>query len=161
METTAEQTRVVREVRVAASPETVWEFLVDPEKIRRWKALSATLDARPGGAYRIEVVAGRIASGEIVELDPPHLLVYTWGWEPIDGEPNLVPPGASTVEYHLIPDGDGTIVQLVHRDLPNAESCASHAFGWEHYLGRLQVVGGGGDPGPDPWATGAGGAAAE
>ena len=31
METTAETTRVEREVAIAASPETVWEFLVDPD----------------------------------------------------------------------------------------------------------------------------------
>ena len=32
METTTETT-VEREVEIAATPETVWEFLVDPEKV--------------------------------------------------------------------------------------------------------------------------------
>jgi uncharacterized protein YndB with AHSA1/START domain len=27
---------VEREVQIAARPETVWEFLVDPEKVARW-----------------------------------------------------------------------------------------------------------------------------
>ena len=29
----------------------------------------------------------------------------------------------------------------------------AHAGGWDHYLGRLVVAAGGGDPGPDPFAT--------
>ena len=36
METTAETTSVEREITIAASPETVWEFLVDPDKVTRW-----------------------------------------------------------------------------------------------------------------------------
>ena len=35
METTTE-TAVEREIEIAASPETIWEFLVDPEKVARW-----------------------------------------------------------------------------------------------------------------------------
>jgi uncharacterized protein YndB with AHSA1/START domain len=153
MERTAEQTSVEREVRIAASPETVWEFLVDPEKIRRWKGVSVSFDARPDTPYRIEVVPARVAVGEVVEVDPPHRLVITWGWEPGPDGPNAVPPGSSTLEYVLIPDGDGTLLKFTHRDLPNAEACESHAIGWDHFLGRLAVAAAGGDPGPDPWAS--------
>ena len=153
MEQTAEQTSVTREVRIGASPEVVWEFLVDPEKMRRWKAVDASFDPRPGGGYRIEIGPGRVAVGEVVELDPPHRLVYTWGWEAGPEGPNPVPPGSSTVEYLLLADGDGTLLQLTHRDLPNAEARESHAHGWEHFLARLAVAGPGGDPGPDPWAA--------
>jgi uncharacterized protein YndB with AHSA1/START domain len=153
MERTAEQVSVEREVRIAASPETVWEFLVDPEKIRRWKAVDATFDARPGAGYRIEVLPGRIALGEVVEADPPRRLVYTWGWEPTPDAPSLVPPGSSTVEYVLVPDGDGTVLRFQHRDLPNAEAGESHAQGWDHFFERLAIAAAGGDPGPDPWLS--------
>jgi hypothetical protein len=47
-------------------------------------------------------------------------------------------------------DGDGTLVRLVHRDLPEP-SQAPHNHGWTHYLARLAVAGAGGDPGRDPW----------
>jgi hypothetical protein len=40
------------------------------------------------------------------------------------------------------------LVRLVHRGLPD-EAIADHTQGWDHYLGRLAVAGGGGDPGPD------------
>jgi uncharacterized protein YndB with AHSA1/START domain len=155
METTAaEQTVLEREIAIAASPETVWQFLVDPEKSLRWWGLSATYDVRPGGAYRIEVIPGNTARGEFVEVDPPRRLVYTWGWEKGDGVQNLVPPGSSTVEIELVPAGEGTLLRFVHRDLPGAESIASHGHGWDHYLDRLAIAAPGGDPGPDPWLAG-------
>ncbi len=149
MESTTDQISVTREVRIEASPETVWEFLVDPEKIRRWKGELGTFDARPGGGYRIVVSLGHVAAGEIVEVDRPRRLVYTWGWE---GEDH-VPPGSTTIEYELVPEGAGTRLRFVHRDLPSAEAAKSHAQGWDHYFERLQVAAGGGDPGPDPWVT--------
>jgi uncharacterized protein YndB with AHSA1/START domain len=154
MERTAEQVVVEREVAIAASPETVWEFLVDPDKATRWMGQKCTFEARPGGIYRCAVIPGHTARGEFVELDPPHRLVFTWGWEPgKDGE-NPVPPGSSTVEIELVPDGNGTLLHFTHRDLPSAEAAESHSHGWDHYLERLRIAAKGDDPGVDPWITG-------
>ena len=149
METTTERLSVTREVVIDARPETVWEFLTDPEKIRRWKGLSVSFNPRVGGGYRIEVIPENIAVGEIVELEPPRRLAYTWGWEGSDH----VPPGSTTVEYELVPEGNGTRLRLTHRDLPNEEAASRHAHGWEHYLDRLSTAATGGDPGADPFAT--------
>jgi len=147
VESTTEQIAVTRELVIDASPETVWEFLVDPEKIVRWKGMNAVLQLWAGGAYRVEVVSKRVAAGEIVECDPPRRLVHTWGWE---GDEN-VPPGSTTVEYELVPEGTGTRVLFTHRDLPSKESAESHTHGWDHYLPRLSVAASGADPGRDPW----------
>jgi uncharacterized protein YndB with AHSA1/START domain len=152
METTRETTSVEREVAIGASPETVWEFLVDPDKATRWMGQTASFEPRPGGLYRVEVIPGNTAVGEFVELDPPRRLVFTWGWEP--GGAGTLPVGSSTVEIELIPDGDGTLLRFSHRDLPNAESVQRHGHGWDHYLARLAVAATGGDPGPDPWLSG-------
>ena len=81
-------------------------------------------------------------------MDPPRRIVYTWGWEPGADGPNAIPPGASTVEIELVPEDGGTKLLFTHRDLPTRESADSHAHGWNHYLGRLAVAAGGGDPGP-------------
>ncbi|HEX9599084.1 MAG TPA: SRPBCC domain-containing protein [Gaiellaceae bacterium] len=153
METTTETT-VEREVAIAASPETVWQFLVDPDKAIRWMGQTASFDPRPGGQYRVEVIPGHIASGEFVELDPPRRLVHTFGWEPGEQGDNAVPAGSSTIEIELVPDGDGTTLRFTHRDLPSAEAAQSHAHGWDHYLERLVIAAPGGDPGPDPWLSG-------
>ena len=150
MESTTEVT-VEKTVEIAASPETVWELITDPAKATLWWGRSIVFDLRPGGAYTIEVNPTHTASGEFVEIDPPHRLVYTWGWEA--EAMSLVTPGSTTVEMVLEPSGGGTLVRLTHSGLPNEESAQAHAEGWAHYLGRLRVVAQGGDPGPDPWAN--------
>ena len=154
MATTRETTSVEREVAIAASPETVWEFLVDPDKATRWMGQAASFDARPGGVYRVDVIRGHTASGEFVELDPPRRLVYTWGWEPGEDGPNPVPPGSSTIEIELVPTGEGTTLRFSHRDLPGADAAQSHGHGWDHYLERLTIAARGGHPGADPWISG-------
>ena len=153
MDATAETTSVERTISIAARPETVWEFLVDPEKATRWMGTSATIEARPGGEYRCEVLPGHIARGQYVELDPPRRLVFTWGWEKGGGEDSVVRPGSSTIEIELTPEGEGTRLRFVHRDLPSAEAAESHGHGWDHYLPRLAIAASGGDPGEDPWLT--------
>jgi uncharacterized protein YndB with AHSA1/START domain len=154
MEATTETTSVEREITIAARPETVWQFLVDPSKATRWMGQAASFDPRPGGVYRVDVIPGHTASGEFVELDPPRRLVFTWGWEPGENGANPVPPGSSTIEIELLPAGDGTTLRFAHRGLPSTEAAESHAHGWDHYLARLGVAAGGGDPGADPWLTG-------
>ena len=153
MESATETTTVQREITIAARPETVWEFLVDSDKATRWMGLNATLDARPGGLYLVDVIPNHTARGEFVEVDPPHRLVYTFGWEANEDGQNPVPPGSTTIEIELVPDGDGTLLRFVH-ELPSAEAAESHAKGWDHYLGRLAVAAGGGDAGADPWVSG-------
>ena len=148
MDVTTEKTAVEREVAIAASPETVWEFLVDEEKAVRWMGLACSFDPRPGGEYRCEVLSGNTAVGEFVELDEPRRLVFTWGWE---SGPSPVAPGSTTVESELVPDGDGTLRRFAHRDLPGADAAERHAHGWDHYLARLVAVVRGDDPGRDPW----------
>jgi uncharacterized protein YndB with AHSA1/START domain len=154
MESTTETVTLQREITIAASPETVWEFLVDPDKVTSWMGRAASFDPRPGGEYRLDVISGNTARGEFVEVDRPHRLVHTFGWEPGEDGPNPVPSGTTTVEIELVPDGEGTLLRFTHRDLPSAEAADSHGHGWDHYLERLEVAAAGGDPGPDPWLSG-------
>jgi uncharacterized protein YndB with AHSA1/START domain len=139
---------VTRELRIEARPETVFEFLTDPALLLRWKGVEADLDPRPGGVYRVVVNPRSTVRGEYVEVVPHSRVVFTWGFEEPDA---TVPPGASTVEVTLTPDGDATILRLVHRDLPEP-SRGQHDKGWEHFLDRLRIAAAGDDPGPDPWA---------
>jgi uncharacterized protein YndB with AHSA1/START domain len=136
---------IERQVRIDAEPATVFEFFTDPEKAVRWMGAEATFDPRPGGVYKLAMNEKWIALGEFVEVDPPNRVVFTWGWE---GDEMLTAPGSSTVEVTLTPDGEGTLVQLVHRDLP-ADAVEAHRHGWEKYMDRLAIAAAGGDPGPD------------
>ena len=138
-----------KDIRIGARPETVFSFLIDPAKMTRWMGVSATLDPKPGGIYRVEVNGGHTALGEYVEVTPYSRVVFTFGWE---GDDSPLLPGSSTVEITLTPDGDATVLRLRHLGL-NAEQQKSHAEGWDHFVPRLGIVAEGNDPGPDPWAA--------
>ena len=142
------ETNVVeREIRVEAEPETVFPFFTDPERMVRWIGVGATLDPRAGGVFRLQTIADYFFAGEYLVVEPYSRIIFTWGYGNFPEEPNPLPPGSSTVEVELVPDGEATIVRLTHR-VP-AELADFHAMGWTHYLGRLAVAAAGGEPGPD------------
>ena len=142
---------VEREVRIAAPPETVFEFFTDPEKQLLWMGRRAELDARPGGIYLVEINDEATARGEFLEVEAPGRVVFSFGWEGQRAGEGVhgVPPGSSRVEVTLEPEGDGTLVRLRHSDLPE-QARELHGQGWGLYLARLEIAAAGGDPGPDP-----------
>lgn len=144
------ETAVALEVQIDASPDTVFDFFLDPDKMIQWMGRSAELDPRPGGNFRVDINGRDIALGQYLEVDRPRRVAFTWGWE---AEESKVRPGTSTVEVTLTPEKNGTLVRFVHRDLPDEQSQAAHRHGWEHYLPRLATAAGGGDAGVDPWST--------
>jgi uncharacterized protein YndB with AHSA1/START domain len=131
---------IVHERQIDASPETVFAFFTDPEKLTRWLADEATLDPRPGGVcHQIHIGHdGKRYSirGEFVEVSPPERVVFTWGFENDDMQPA---PGGSTVEVTLEPRDGGTWLTLVHRDLPESER-GDHDAGWGTMLDRLAAA---------------------
>jgi uncharacterized protein YndB with AHSA1/START domain len=133
-------------LHIAAHPETVFPYFTDPERYVQWMGTSATLDAVPGGAYRVGMRDGVEARGEFVEVDPPHRVVFTWGWT----DQFAVAPGSTRVVVTLTPEDGGTRVVLRHHGLPSEELRQHHRTGWETYLSRLAVRAVGGEPGPDP-----------
>ena len=137
---------VQQEIRIEAPPSKVFAFLTDPAKMVRWMGTEAVLDPRPGGDYGVNITGHERVSGEVIEIVPNRKLVFTWGWE---GGALPVAPGESTVEISLQPDGQGTLLRLTHRDLPQGMH-KFHTLGWDYSLERLARVAAGQDPGPDP-----------
>jgi uncharacterized protein YndB with AHSA1/START domain len=135
-------------VRIDAPPADVFLYLTDPVLIVRWMGDWAELDPNPGGKFVLDI-NGVPIRGEYLVVEPPRRVVFTWGAAGSD----VLPPGSSTVEILLHPDGDGTLVELAHRDLPRDE-LDRHEVGWGHFLSRLAIAGAGADPGPDPWGSG-------
>ena len=86
------------------------------------------------------------AAGEFVEVDPPHRVVFTWGWTH-DG---AVPPGTTRVVITLRAEARWTRVVLRHYGLPDDDQREHHRKGWLLYLSRLDQRVRGADPGPDP-----------
>jgi uncharacterized protein (TIGR03086 family) len=136
-----------RTVHLPVSPDEAFALITEPERLRRWQTVSATVDLRVGGSYRWTVVPGHLASGTFREVVPGKQVVFGWGWE---GNPDLL-PDTSTVTITLEPTETGTDVTLVHEGLTE-EQAVSHAEGWEHFLQRLERLATEGDAGQDEWA---------
>jgi uncharacterized protein YndB with AHSA1/START domain len=120
--------------QIDAPPEIVFSFLTDSARFTRWMGVGAQLDARPGGAYRIDVDGEHVAIGEYREIDPPRRLLMSWGWQ---GHPD-VPPGSTSVEITLFPEKGGTLLRLRHMGLPNSHEREQHTAGWTLYTSRLR-----------------------
>jgi uncharacterized protein YndB with AHSA1/START domain len=124
---------VEREIVIAAPPDVVWVCWTDPARLVKWMGRTAAIELVPGGPIRVEYANGAVMLGAIVEVDAPRRLVFTWGWEDPD---EAVGPGASRVEVDLDVVPEGTRVRVRHLGL-SATEAASHAQGWDYFLGRL------------------------
>jgi len=138
---------VEKTVLVPLSVDETFALLTEPERLRRWQAVTARVELRAGGEYRWTVIPGHTASGKVTEVEPGRRIAFTWGWEGTDD----LPPGASTVTITLEPVDGGTNVRLVHSGL-TPEQAAGHLEGWNHYSKRLVAAATKGDAGPDEWA---------
>ena len=138
---TGEETDIEREIFIAAAPETVFRFLVDPTLMVDWIGLTHTLDPRPGGVFRVEVSKGNVARGVYTEVIPARRVVFTWGWEsaPPGESWAAVPAGSSVVEIDLEAKEAGTLLRLRHRRLPSSSS-EIHGERWAGYLARLAAA---------------------
>jgi uncharacterized protein YndB with AHSA1/START domain len=142
------------DVFIAASPQTVWQFWIDPERMCEWWGIKAELDPHPGGIYRVTMSDdGPVMSGAYVDLDPYERLVFLFGWE--DGRHGIA-PRSTRVEVRLTPEGNGTRLILRHCELPTDEAIDQHQQGWVHFLGELARMAGPagdhGDPAPEAGA---------
>ena len=120
-------------IDIEAPPEVVFAHLVTPEGMVAWMGEHAKLEATPGGTFAVDI-GGVPVRGEYLEVDPPRLVVVSWG---VAGSAHL-PAGSSRVEFRLtaLGAGIGTRLDLVHSGLP-ADEQPKHAQGWAHCLDRL------------------------
>ncbi len=125
---------IVATEHIKAPPEVVFPYFTDPALIVTWIGDRAELDPQPGGAFALDF-GESLVRGTYITVDPPHRVVFTWG---IPGNVDL-PPGGSTVEVVLTPDGDDTLVVLTHRGVPSTH-IGDHRAGWEHQLGQLPAA---------------------
>lgn len=147
MDAEEDPSAVVRRIVIAAPAREVFRYFTEPARMMTWHARAATIDGTVGGRFRIDVNGRRVAVGEFVTIDPPHRVVFSWGWE---GRGESMPPGSTTVEVSLREVAGQTEVTLIHRGLPAGEK-DSNLEGWDHYLPRLKASVETGDAGPDDW----------
>lgn len=139
------------ERRFDAPRETVWQFLVDPEKRKLWFCGGST-DDHVGGAIVLEFDHRRLAEspppekyaseetathlGEILQYDPPRRLAFTW-FESAGAE-------SSTVEISLDENADGsTRLHLIHRGVTGRDMLVGVLAGWHgHFDLAAEVMAG-------------------
>jgi uncharacterized protein YndB with AHSA1/START domain len=90
---TPDHDAIISEIEIAAPPERVFRALTDSDQLMRWFTDASCpvkcwqMDARLGGKYSyateksnsvVNGVSEFKCHGEILEFDPPRLLVYSW-----------------------------------------------------------------------------------
>lgn len=136
-----------RTVSLPVTPDEAFALVTEPERLRRWQAVTAAVDLRAGGDFRWTVTPGHVAAGTVREVEPGRRVVLGFGWEG-KGEPA---PDSSALTITIAPEGEGSTVTLVHEGLTE-EQAAGHGEGWDHFLARLEKLATTGDAGPDEWA---------
>ena len=135
---------ILGDIEIAATPETVFKALTDPVQAAQWwgdsKAYRADkweIDLRVGGAWTSKGTSADGSTfevkGEYLQIDPPHLLEYTWNAS-FGG-----PAAASVVRWELSPTSTGTRIKLTHSGLkeqPQAKFMYSN--GWPGVMGWLK-----------------------
>ncbi|PYS96478.1 MAG: hypothetical protein DMF50_04530 [Acidobacteria bacterium] len=126
---------------IHASPAEVYGALTDPTELSHWFVSEASIDLRPGGAYRwvfgdATAVSGAdatVASGEFVSIVPQELLRLRSRVQEIDTD----------LEFRLDPWRDGTVLTVSHSGFPGEEDW-DDAFrsidqGWESEIQILKL----------------------
>jgi uncharacterized protein YndB with AHSA1/START domain len=110
MDTRALPHRLERSILIHAARETVFGYFTDSARWARWWGQGSTIEPRIGGAMRIVHPGGVQVAGEVLEIDPPSRIVFTYGY--VSGQP--MPVGASLVTLQLDDDRHGTRLNLSH-----------------------------------------------
>lgn len=135
----------IHRIFINATPERVWEAITTPEFSRLYGYTGdVSCDLTPGGHYEQRAseemksmnMPDVVVTGEVLEADPPHRLVQTWGPVWIQDEE----PGTVTWEIEATADG-ATRLTLTH-DLTGRPETARQVAGNPDPMG----AGGGGWP---------------
>jgi uncharacterized protein YndB with AHSA1/START domain len=156
-----QEDEVVAEIEIAAPPERVFRALTDQKELFTWwgsepsvELTAFDMDARRGGRYQYRCkpkpgadfgpvqeqlekngVTEFETHGEIVEIDPPRLLVWTWiaNWHEHPTRP-------TTVRWELTPTRAGTRVRVTHSGLAQEPiSRKDYGSGWQGVLRLLEA----------------------
>jgi len=123
----------------AATPDKLWQAWTTEQGLaswwwHTWPDTRYSIDATPGGRYRIDASDHGIGvRGEFLEVTPPHRLVFSWIWvdDGVDGDTERV-----TVTF--TPDGAGTRLDLLHTGpWTTPEPVESYRQGWDFVFDAL------------------------
>jgi len=120
---------------IDAGIDRVWRALTDAEDLGSWLA-PTEIELRRGARVSIDFAEGGRVTGEVIVIDAPNTLEYTWDFT---GE------GRSVVRFELTTDGARTRLVLEHRLLP-PDQAVGYGAGWHAHLDVLTAHVTGGAP---------------
>ncbi len=124
------------EQSVAAPTSEVYTAFTNATALCEWLCNVAQADAHQGGRLYLWWNSGYYASGEYTSLKPGERIIFSWHGR---GE-----PGNTRVKVTLKPDGDSTLVTLMHSGLGGGkdwrQTAKSFRRGWEAGLDNLKFV---------------------
>lgn len=118
---------------IAADPATVFDYLVDANKLQTWFPDQAVSEAQLGGRYhfRWEDSDG-VWSGRYTNFIRGNTLAYTWQAPGDEYE--------TSVQIRLIPQAGGTLVELTHSGFISNAALDKVIKSWQFYLENLRSV---------------------
>jgi uncharacterized protein YndB with AHSA1/START domain len=126
----AETLTVTVERDFAHPPEKLWRALTQPHLIEEWLMKN---DFKPavGHAFKLSGDWGA-ASCEVLEIDPPKMLSYTWNAMGLE----------SVVTFTLTKTGSGTHLRMDQAGFrPDQQQAYQGAqWGWNKFLGNLEAL---------------------
>lgn len=127
--------RLERLITIDAPPSLVFTFFTDTPRWAAWWGAGSEIDPRPGGAVKIRYPGGNEATGEVVDVQSPRRIVFTYGY----ANGAMIPPGGSRVTIELEPTGASTRVRLSH-EFADEQARDHHVQGWRYQLSLFANV---------------------
>jgi uncharacterized protein YndB with AHSA1/START domain len=113
-----------RRITICARRETVFAYFTDSARFAKWWGEGSHIDPRPGGAVFIQYPNGITARGEVVSLEPPRRIAFTYIY---GGD------ASSLVTVTLEETGQGTVLNL-HHAFSSAKVRDHFVQGWRYQL---------------------------
>lgn len=128
---------ITKSIFLKASPEHVWSFLTDPEKLSIWFHKPDQSLADGASFEMIGAESGKAFMwGKVLRAKPHELLSYEFQMPQLDGH-------ITTVTYELKAVPGGTQLSLEHANLPHTEETfgllQALDAGWDKHLADLRT----------------------
>ena len=127
--------------RLNAPPQAVYTAWTDPKKLVHWfgpdqgPVTKAETDVRVGGRFHVvfhsEDGEEHDVSGTYREVVPNERLQFTWAWR-------TMPERESLVTVIVKPDGEGSLLTLIHEQFFDEPARDRHEYGWNGSLNKLE-----------------------
>jgi uncharacterized protein YndB with AHSA1/START domain len=130
---------------IKAPPAKVYAAWTQAEQLVAWfgphetvpDSVKAEMDVRVGGSFRASftTVDGEYheVGGVYREVVPGERLQFSWAW-------HSTPERESLVTLTFRPDGNGTMLTLLHEQFFDEKARDGHEHGWTGTLDKLQAI---------------------